>query len=66
MMAGAMLLCGLGAWAQEPGVTAEMAHTMSVREIVETGGWLMYVLGAMSVVGLATVSYTHLTLPTKA
>lgn len=30
---------------------------MTVRQIMETGGWLMYVLGAMSVAGLALVIY---------
>lgn len=30
---------------------------MTLREILETGGWLMYVLGAMSVAGLALVIY---------
>lgn len=30
---------------------------MSWQQIVETGGWLMYVLGAMSVAGLALVLY---------
>ena len=31
--------------------------SMDVRQIIETGGWLMYVLGAMSVAGLALVIY---------
>jgi hypothetical protein len=30
---------------------------MTMRQIIETGGWLMYVLGAMSVAGLALVIY---------
>lgn len=34
-----------------------IAETMSVREIIQMGGWLMYVLGAMSVLGLALILY---------
>jgi heme exporter protein D len=31
--------------------------SMDWRQIIETGGWLMYVLGAMSVAGVALVIY---------
>ncbi len=33
------------------------AQSMSIRQIIEAGGWLMYVLGAMSVAGVALVLY---------
>lgn len=55
---------GLFAWpgillAQtEPAATAEpLQSSMSLRQIIETGGWPMYVLGVMSVVGVALVLY---------
>lgn len=32
-------------------------QSMNLRQIIETGGWLMYVLGAMSVAGVALVIY---------
>jgi len=38
------------------------ATSMSVQEIIQTGGVLMYVLGAMSLVGLAFVVYFIITL----
>lgn len=31
--------------------------SMSLQEIIETGGWLMYVLGAMSIIGLGLIFY---------
>lgn len=31
--------------------------SMTIQQIIETGGWLMYVLGAMSVAGLALILY---------
>jgi len=38
--------------------SATMAETsMSLMQIIQTGGWLMYVLGVMSVIGLAMVMY---------
>lgn len=36
---------------------AAESHSMNMRQIIETGGWLMYVLGAMSVAGVALVIY---------
>lgn len=36
---------------------AGLQESMSLREIIEIGGWLMYVLGAMSLLGLALVFY---------
>lgn len=32
-------------------------QSMTIQQIIETGGWLMYVLAAMSVVGLALILY---------
>ena len=39
-----------------------VAQRMSLQEIIETGGWLMYVLGAMSVIGLAMIIYFFMVL----
>lgn len=33
------------------------AASMTLQQIIETGGWLMYVLGAMSIAGLALIFY---------
>ena len=41
---------------------AAESNSMNLREIIETGGWLMYVLGAMSVAGVALVIYFLLVL----
>jgi len=41
----------------EEGVPEAVQPTMSLQEIIETGGWIMYVLGAMSILGLAFVVY---------
>ena len=42
--------------------TAAARTGMTWREIIETGGWLMYVLGAMSVAALALILYFLVTL----
>ncbi|MFH0879744.1 MAG: MotA/TolQ/ExbB proton channel family protein [Lentisphaerota bacterium] len=34
-----------------------MTQSMSLPEIIQMGGWLMYVLGAMSIIGLAMIVY---------
>jgi len=47
------------AFAQAP---EAVAQRMSLGEIIETGGWLMYVLGAMSVAGLAMIIYFFMVL----
>jgi biopolymer transport protein ExbB len=39
-----------------------MKQSMTLGEIIQTGGWLMYVLGAMSVLGLAFVVYFFIVL----
>jgi biopolymer transport protein ExbB len=59
--AGIAALIGIGRAMAE---TAEEAapHAMTLRQIIETGGWLMYVLGAMSVAGLALILYFLLAL----
>jgi len=36
---------------------AALEQQMTARQIIETGGWLMYVLGAMSVAALAMILY---------
>lgn len=42
--------------AETVAASAEPA-SMTMRQIIDTGGWLMYVLAAMSVVGLALIIY---------
>ncbi len=59
-------LAGL-ARAQEPGAAEDAAaaaapQVMTIQQIIETGGWLMYVLGAMSVAALALILYFLLAL----
>ena len=39
-----------------------LSESMSMQEIIETGGWIMYILGAMSVFGLAMIIYFLLVL----
>lgn len=46
---------------EEAGSVA-VQQSMSIRQIIETGGWLMYVLGGMSVIGLALILYFLLVL----
>lgn len=43
--------------AAEVGGGEPLAESMTLMEIVQTGGWIMYVLGAMSIIGLALVVY---------
>ncbi|HBA83131.1 MAG TPA: hypothetical protein DCZ95_03460 [Verrucomicrobia bacterium] len=55
-----LLMAGQPAWAQAaaPQAAAQgMVESMSVQDIVQMGGWLMYVLAAMSVIGLAMIVY---------
>ncbi len=40
-----------------PAAGAADTEAMTLQQIIETGGWLMYVLAAMSVVGVALVIY---------
>ncbi|MBN1270592.1 MAG: MotA/TolQ/ExbB proton channel family protein [Kiritimatiellae bacterium] len=53
-VAGAATACLAQA---EPAASEPVRQTMTLTEIIQTGGWLMYVLGALSVVGLAFVVY---------
>ncbi len=55
----AAMLAGTAARAQEAAEAGAAAapDVMTLQQIIETGGWLMYVLGAMSVVGLALILY---------
>lgn len=52
-------LLASAAHAQEvaAGAVEPVAQSMTLIEIIQTGGWLMYVLGAMSVLGLALILY---------
>lgn len=43
--------------AAEPDIAGDLVRQMTVMEIVQTGGWIMYVLGTMSIVALALVLY---------
>lgn len=54
-----LLLPAVLCWAQAGMASAEEAAGtgMSLSQVIETGGWLMYVLGVMSVIGLAMVLY---------
>ena len=40
-----------------PALASPELPGMTIRQIIDTGGWLMYVLGAMSVAGVALVIY---------
>lgn len=62
----AVWMVGVGVASAQTDVVAEVlasvtppveSTSMDWRQIVETGGWLMYVLGAMSVAGVALVIY---------
>lgn len=53
------MLMAASALAQDP---EAVAQSMTLGEIIETGGWLMYVLGAMSVAGLAMIIYFFMVL----
>ncbi len=60
IMAAAAVAFGTAAWGQtavSTGAVSAVRQSMTMREIIATGGWLMYVLGAMSVIGLALVVY---------
>ncbi|HRV30738.1 MAG TPA: MotA/TolQ/ExbB proton channel family protein [Kiritimatiellia bacterium] len=52
---GVWLLMVCGVWAAEEALPA--AEAMSLAEIIRMGGWLMYVLGVLSVLGLALIMY---------
>lgn len=61
MIAGAMGLTGVvPAFAQE--VAEPLVRSMSAGEIIRTGGWIMYVLGAMSIGALALIIYFFMVL----
>ena len=55
---GLLLLGATAVWAQAPAAAPAVEKTtMSLQDIIKTGGVLMYVLGAMSVLGVAFVIY---------
>lgn len=47
----------LAATAVEPALAVGLPEVITLRELVELGGWPMYVLGVMSLVGLALIFY---------
>ncbi len=51
-----LLLCAV-AHADQPGAVEPLAESMTLSQIIQTGGWIMYVLGVMSVAGLAMIIY---------
>ncbi len=55
--AGAAIVATAGRVQAEAADAAAAPHSMTVQQIIETGGWLMYVLGAMSIAGLALILY---------
>ncbi|HMP76518.1 MAG TPA: MotA/TolQ/ExbB proton channel family protein [Kiritimatiellia bacterium] len=57
MLAVAASVLAGAAYAQEEAAEAAEAQAMTLQQIIETGGWLMYVLGAMSVAGVALILY---------
>jgi biopolymer transport protein ExbB len=53
-----VLLCATAAAATEPAATDEaLGQSMTIGQIIQAGGWIMYVLGGMSIAGLALVIY---------
>ena len=52
---GVWLLMVFSALAAEEALPA--AEAMSLAEIIRMGGWLMYVLGVLSVLGFALIMY---------
>lgn len=53
-----MFCVALGAYAQGPGVADSAAPTsMTLSQIIQAGGWIMYVLGAMSIGMVALIFY---------
>ena len=60
LAAGLLLLGAVAVWAQAPAAAAAVPvekTTLSLQDMVKTGGVLIYVLGAMSVLGVAFVIY---------
>ncbi|MBU0678785.1 MAG: MotA/TolQ/ExbB proton channel family protein [Verrucomicrobia bacterium] len=60
--AAAVMLGGVTSAVGQPADEQAIKQSMSLTEIIETGGWLMYVLGGMSILGLAFVVYFLLVL----
>lgn len=61
---GLWILLGVAPWicqAAEP-AAGPLTEQMTLGEIVRTGGWIMYVLGAMSIAGVALIVYFFMTL----
>ena len=64
MTAAGWLAAGT-AWAQTEGA-APAADMLTLAQLMRMGGWLMYVLAALSVLGLALIVYYSLVLRTRA
>ena len=64
MTAAGWLAAGT-AWAQTEGA-APAADMLTLAQLMRMGGWLMYVLAALSVLGLALIVYYALVLRTRA
>lgn len=60
------LLAVAAAFSVSPALAAEttetFAQSMTLSEIIQTGGWIMYVLGAMSIGGVALIVYFFIVL----
>lgn len=62
VLGGLFLASAVSAQVPAEGEGEALRETMSLGEILSTGGWPMYVLGVMSVVGLALTLYFFLVL----
>lgn len=56
------LLPATATWAQTAGESAPPAEMLTFQQLMQMGGWLMYVLVALSVLGLALIVYYALVL----
>lgn len=58
ILAGAASALPALAWGQEAGSAAAAAGTgMSLGQFIQAGGWLMYPIGVLSIIGLAMILY---------
>ena len=61
-----MLASAVAAWAETEGGSVAAPEALTLPQLMEMGGWLMYVLAALSVLGLALIGYYALVLRTRA
>ena len=66
MGTGFLALAGAAAAWAGSGAAAPAAEMLTLAELMRMGGWLMYVLAALSVLGLALIVYYVLVLRTRA